>query len=61
MLTLLMLFVAGDKIFDGKTLNGWETVGVAPHKAVSADLALDEALRLAGVTIDAQAALAALD
>ena len=22
-----MLFVAGEKIFDGKTLNGWETVG----------------------------------
>jgi hypothetical protein len=48
------------RTFDPDTGKGWETVGVTPDKAVPAEQALDEALRLAGVNGGAQAALAAL-
>ena len=48
------------RTFDPDTGKGWETVGVSPHKAVPADQALDEALRMAGVSGDAKVALAAL-
>jgi len=49
------------RTFDPDTGAGWEAVGVTPHKAVPAEAALDEALRLAGVGVDGKAALAALD
>ena len=48
------------RTFDPDTGKGWETVGVAPHTAVPAEQALDEALRLAGVSADGKTALAAL-
>ena len=48
------------RTFDPDTGKGWETVGVSPHKAVPAEQALDEALRIAGVSVDGKVALAAL-
>ena len=48
------------RTFDPDTGKGWETVGVSPHKAVPAEQALDEALRMAGVSVDGKVALAAL-
>ena len=48
------------RAFDPETGEGWEGVGVRPDIAVAADEALGEALRLAGVTMSAEAALARL-
>ncbi len=54
------VFIPVGRTFDPDTNQGWETVGVKPHVEVPADKALDEALKLAGVTVRGEAALAAL-
>jgi C-terminal processing protease CtpA/Prc len=54
------VFVPVGRTFDPDTNQGWETVGVKPNVEVPADKALDEALKLAGVTVSGEAALAAL-
>lgn len=54
------VFIPVGRTFDPDTNQGWETVGVKPHVEVPADKALDEALKLAGVTVSGEAALAAL-
>ena len=54
------VFIPVGRTFDPDTGQGWETVGVKPHVEVPADKALDEALKLAGVTVSGEAALAAL-
>lgn len=41
-------FIPVGRTFDPDTGEGWEGTGVAPHVAVPADKALDEALKLAG-------------
>jgi hypothetical protein len=53
-------FVPVGRTFDPVTGESWEGVGVKPDVAVPADKALDEALKLAGVTVSGQAALASL-
>jgi hypothetical protein len=53
-------FIPVGRTFDPDTGLGWEGTGVAPHVAVPADKALDEALRLARVAVGGEAALAAL-
>lgn len=53
-------FVPVGRTFDPDTGQSWEATGVAPDIAVSADKALDEALKLAGVSVSGEAALAAL-
>ena len=52
--------VPDGRTFDPDTGRGWEGTGVAPDVAVPAEQALPKALDLAGVQIDAAAALAAL-
>ena len=54
------VFIPVGRTFDPDNNQGWETVGVKPHVEVPADKALDEALKLAGVTVSGEAALAAL-
>lgn len=54
-------FIPVGRTFDPDTGQGWEGVGVAPHVAVPADEALDEALRRAGASVTAQAALASIE
>ena len=54
------VFIPVGRTFDPDNNQGWETVGVKPHVEVPADKALDEALKLAGVTVGGEAALAAL-
>ena len=54
------VFIPVGRTFDPDNGQGWETVGVKPHVEVPADKALDEALKLAGVTVSGEAALAAL-
>jgi Peptidase family S41/N-terminal domain of Peptidase_S41 in eukaryotic IRBP len=51
-------FVPVGRTFDPDTGQSWEGTGVAPDVAVSADKALDEALKLAGVHGGADATLA---
>ena len=53
-------FVPVGRTFDPDTGKSWEGTGVAPDVAVSADKALDEALKLAGVTATGESALASL-
>lgn len=53
-------FVPVGRTFDPDTGQSWEGTGVKPDVEVPADKALDEALRLAGVSISGEAALAAL-
>jgi C-terminal processing protease CtpA/Prc len=53
-------FIPVGRTFDPDTGNSWEGVGVAPDVAVPADRALDEALKLAGVSKTAELALAGL-
>jgi hypothetical protein len=53
-------FIPVGRTFDPDTGTGWEGVGVKPDVEVPADKALDEALRLAGVTVSGEAALASL-
>ena len=53
-------FIPVGRTFDPDTGNSWEGVGVAPDVAVPADKALDEALKLAGVSKPAELALAGL-
>ena len=53
-------FIPVGRTFDPDTGLSWEGTGVQPDVAVSADKALDEALRLAGAQVSGQAALAAL-
>ena len=53
-------FIPVGRTFDPDTNQGWEGTGVAPDVAVPADKALDEALRLAGVALSGEAALASL-
>jgi hypothetical protein len=53
-------FIPVGRTFDPDTNEGWEGVGVKPDVAVAADLALDEALKRAGVKASAQVALASL-
>lgn len=53
-------FIPVGRTFDPDTGQSWEATGVAPDVAVPADRALDEALRLAGVALSGEAALAAL-
>jgi hypothetical protein len=53
-------FIPVGRTFDPDTNQGWETVGVKPDVEVPADKALDEALKLAGVDVPAEVALASL-
>lgn len=53
-------FVPVGRTFDPDTGEGWEGTGVKPNVEVSADKALDEALKLAGVNESAEVALAQL-
>ena len=53
-------FIPVGRTFDPDTGKSWEGTGVAPDVAVAADKALDEALRLAGVSATSDAALASL-
>lgn len=53
-------FIPVGRTFDPDTNEGWEGTGVKPDVAVPADKALDEALKLAGVAVSGEAALAAL-
>ena len=53
-------FVPVGRTFDPDTGQSWEGTGVAPDVPVSADRALDEALKLAGVKVSGEAALASL-
>lgn len=53
-------FIPVGRTFDPDTSESWEGTGVKPDVEVPADKALDEALRLAGVTLSGQAALASL-
>ena len=53
-------FIPVGRTFDPDTNEGWEGTGVKPHVEVPADKALDEALRLAGVAVSGEAALAGL-
>lgn len=53
-------FIPVGRTFDPDNNEGWEGTGVKPHIEVPADKALDEALKLAGVTVSGQAALAGL-
>jgi len=53
-------FIPTGRTFDPDTGEGWEGVGVKPDIVVTADNALDEALKLAGVNQSGEAALAAL-
>jgi C-terminal processing protease CtpA/Prc len=53
-------FIPVGRTFDPDTGEGWEGVGVKPDVAVPADQALDEALKLAGVNMSGEAAIAAL-
>ena len=53
-------FIPIGRTFDPDTGEGWEGVGVEPDVAVPADKALDEALKLAGVSKTGDAALASL-
>ena len=53
-------FIPVGRTFDPDTGQSWEGTGVQPDVAVSADKALDEALRLAGAAVSGQAALASL-
>jgi hypothetical protein len=53
-------FIPVGRTFDPNTGQSWEGTGVKPDVEVPADKALDEALKLAGVGITGQAALASL-
>jgi C-terminal processing protease CtpA/Prc len=53
-------FIPVGRTFDPDTGKSWEGTGVTPDVAVPADKALDEALKLAGVGLSGNAALAAL-
>ena len=53
-------FIPVGRTFDPDTGESWEGTGVQPDVAVPADRALDEALKLAGVSATATAALASL-
>jgi hypothetical protein len=53
-------FIPVGRTFDPDTGKSWEGTGVAPDVAVPADKALDEALKLAGVAMSGEVALAAL-
>lgn len=53
-------FIPVGRTFDPDTGKSWEGTGVAPDVAVPADTALDEALKLAGVKLSGEAALATL-
>ena len=53
-------FIPVGRTFDPDTDKGWEGTGVKPDVEVPADKALDEALKLAGVSKTAELALAGL-
>jgi hypothetical protein len=53
-------FVPFGRTFDPDTGQGWEGTGVKPDIEVAADKALDEALKLAGVKLRGDVALASL-
>lgn len=53
-------FIPVGRTFDPDTNEGWEGTGVKPDVEVPADKALDEALKLAGVSKTAELALAQL-
>ena len=53
-------FIPVGRTFNPETGEGWETIGVKPDVETTADAALDEALRRAGVAVSGEAALAAL-
>ncbi|QKG71193.1 S41 family peptidase [Erythrobacter mangrovi] len=53
-------FIPFGRTFDPDTGQGWDGIGIEPNIAVPADQALDEALRLAGVGLSGEAALAAM-
>jgi hypothetical protein len=54
-------FIPFGRTFDPDTGQGWEAVGVKPDVEVTADAALDEALKRAGVNVSPAAALASLN
>jgi len=54
-------FIPVGRTFDPDTGEGWEGTGVKPDIAVPAEQALDEALKLAGVSTSGEAALAGLN
>ena len=53
-------FIPAGRTFDPDTGESWEGVGVKPDVAVPADKALDEALKLSGVKVTGDVALASL-
>ena len=53
-------FIPVGRTFDPDTNQGWEGTGVKPDVEVPADKALDEALRLAGLALSGEVALAQL-
>jgi hypothetical protein len=53
-------FVPVGRTFDPDTNQGWEGTGVKPDVEIAADKALTEALRLAGLNVSDEAALARL-
>jgi len=53
-------FIPFGRTFDQDTGKGWDGVGIEPNIAVPADQALDEALKLAGLDKNAEAALAGM-
>lgn len=54
------ILVPDGRTFDPDTGRGWEGTGIAPNIAVPADGALAEVIRREGLTVDADASLAAL-
>ena len=55
-----LAFIPFGRTFDPDTGQGWEGIGVKPDIEVPADKTLDEALRLAGVKVSGENALARL-
>lgn len=53
-------FIPVGRTYDPDTNQGWESTGVRPDVQMAADKALDEALRIAGSKLTAEAALASL-
>lgn len=53
-------FIPVGRTFDPDTGESWEGTGVKPDVSVSADRALDEALKLSGTSVSGEAALASL-
>ena len=53
-------FIPFGRTFDPDTGNGWEGIGVKPSVEVAAEKGLDEALKLEGLELTSESALASL-